>query len=166
MDLPIDWNIFPLPPNKKFPPLLKEWESTKYPQEKLKEHIGKSNFALGTGDISGGIIVFDLDFRKGRKKEGFSVIFKEIEKKFPHLINTSIISTPNGFHIYYELKGEEYRNTSLENIGYTKSLKSFTPQNQTKFANYLKGLDTRANGGYVVIPQSVINNKEYKVLND
>lgn len=161
---PEDWNIFPLKRNSKYPPLIKEWESIRYNRDLLKEHVG--NYALGTGDISGGIIVFDWDFRKGfnRKIEGFKEIYREYKEKLGDLAFTLIAETPNGYHFYYHLKGEEYRNTSQENGGFSKSLKSFISKNTVRFGKYLKGLDTRANGGYVVIPPSKVKEGSYKWL--
>ena len=93
MKIPKEWNVLPLAKNSKFPPLIKEWETTQYPQEKLKTHQG--NYGLGTGDISGGIIVFDWDFREGRKQEGFKIIYKELKNRFPKLLSTLTISTPH-----------------------------------------------------------------------
>ncbi|MBS3742349.1 MAG: bifunctional DNA primase/polymerase [Candidatus Cloacimonetes bacterium] len=161
--IPKQWNLLPLPKNKKFPPP-KEWEQTRFSRERIKSHDG--NIALGTGDISGGVIVFDWDFRKGMKKKGFKVIFEEFKKAFPQLVDTRIVETPNGYHFYYILKGKQYKNTKQENLGYSKTLKTFTSTNETRFAKYLKGLDTRANQGYVVMPPSKVNGKKYKWLNN
>lgn len=162
--IPKEWNVLPLPKGKKFPPLLKRWEVTRYPQSKIKVH--KGNYALGTGEISGGLIIFDWDFRSGVKETGFKLVYGKYKKEFPTLSNTLIAETPHGFHFYYSIQGEEYTNKSFDNIGYSKNIKSFTASNSTKFSNYLKGMDIRANGGYVVMPPSQINNKRYKWYNE
>lgn len=160
MKIPPEWNIIPLKENSKYPPIIKEWQTQRYPRDKLKGH--KGNYALGTGMISGGLIVFDWDFRRGnnRKEEGIEVVFNEFKEKLRYLANTCIVETPHGYHFYYILKDDKIGNTSKKNVAYDK--KKFIPQNSTRFGKYLAGLDTRANGGYVVCPPSKVNEKEYR----
>ncbi|GAG44707.1 unnamed protein product, partial [marine sediment metagenome] len=47
---------------------------------------------------------------------------------------------------------DDVSNLRMDNCGYTKKLKGFVSKNKTHFPEYLSGVDTRANGGYVVIP--------------
>ena len=154
--------MFRLKANSKFPPILKEWEKTVFPREKLKDYRG--NRGIGTGDISGGLVVFDWDFRKGfnRKVEGFKYIFKEYKAKLGKLANTLIVETPNGYHLYYKLKGDQYKNTGKKNGGFSKTLKKFVSKNAVRFGPYLNALDTRANRGYVVCPPSKTKEGSYK----
>jgi len=154
------WNVLPLAKNSKYPPLLKNWETTKIDQSTLNGHVG--NFGLGCGMISEGMIAFDWDFRPGLKKEGFKVIFKEYSTQFPDLVDTLIASTPHGYHFYYVLKNKEISNTSVSNAGYSSKLKKFYNKHQTRFGKYLKGIDTRANQGYTVIPPSEVNGEKYE----
>lgn len=160
MKIPKEWNVLPLKKNKKFPPLLKDWQNTRYPREKLKGHDG--NYALGTGMISGGLVVFDWDFRRGfeRKEKGVKIIYDEFKKKHPRLAKTTIVETPHGYHFYYILKDEKVSNTSQTNICYDK--KKFISSHSTRFGKWLTGLDTRANGGYVVCPPSIVDGNKYR----
>lgn len=144
--------------------MLKEWQQTIYPSEKLKEHIG--NYGLSCGVISNGVLVFDWDFRVGfnRKKEGINYVYEIFKKVYPKLADTAIVSTPHGYHFYYILEDcEGINNTSQKNGGYTK--KKFSGINSTRFCKYLSGVDTRANGGYVVFPPSEVDGKKYKWIN-
>jgi len=169
-----EWNVIPLALNAKFPPLLKNWQQVRYDRETLKSHVG--NVGIGTGIISDNLYVFDWDFREGQKKEGFKLIFKEYEKTFPSLSRTRIAETPHGFHFYYKIKNMKeiteacekenketpFNNKSLKNAGYSDTFKKFYNKNETRFGKYLKGIDTRGVGGYVVAPPSVVNDERYE----
>ncbi|MFW9872429.1 MAG: bifunctional DNA primase/polymerase [Candidatus Thorarchaeota archaeon] len=159
MKIPPEWNILPLPPNEKFPPP-DDFQNTPYSREKLKDH--KGNYGIATGMISGGLWVVDWDFREGRKEEGIKYIFSLYKEILPHLAKTLVVNTPNGFHFYYLCKDDTLANTHQTNIGYSKTLKKFTSQNSTRFANFLSGVDTRGNGGYVVCPPSKVKDGKYE----
>ncbi len=161
-DIPQEWNVFPIKKNQKAPPLYKEWQNERYPRDKIKTHTG--NFALACGEISGGVIIIDLDFRLGRKGN-IETIFEDFNKHYPKLANTKVVESPHGYHFYYNLKDNKgINNTGKKNCNYTK--KGFIPQNKTKYGKWLSGVDTRANGGYVVMAPSTVDGFEYRVTNN
>lgn len=152
--------MFPIVKDAKNP-LIKNWQNEVYLREKLTEHDG--GFGLATGKISGDVVVIDLDLRYGfgrDQNEAFREIRLHIEKALPHITATLISKTPHGIHLFYNVAGNEYRNTANKNGGYTK--KGFNGKNVTKFGGYLSGIDTRANGGYVIIPPTNIKKDKYK----
>ena len=142
----------------------KNWQNEKCPFDEIKNHNG--NFGLATGQISDGIYIFDWDFREGRKKEGFEIIYEEYKKNFSRLSNTTILNTPHGIHVVYIIKDVNIPNSSLTNGGYSDTLKSFCGSHSTRFGTYLKGFDTRGDGGYIVIPPSKVNGLKYEAYND
>jgi len=156
-----EWSLIPLTKRSKIASIT-NWQTIKYSREKLKTHDG--NIGLVCGNISGGIIVFDWDFKKGfnRNENGFKEIYKLYQTKFPELSKTRICKTPNGYHFYYVIKDSELKNTSNKNGGYRDN--GFVGKNKTKFTKWLEGIDTRANNGYVVIPPSIVDKKKYEWL--
>lgn len=108
-----------------------------------------TNVGFPAGKINN-IIVLDID-AKDEGIEEFDKYIKEYGK-----INTFIVKTPNkGFHYYFLYENSQPTTEHLIN----ESLK-----NSTKYRN--KGLDIRTNGGYIVAPNSSINNIFYEILND
>lgn len=164
MEIPKEWALFPLKKNSKSPPLVKDWQNTRYPRSQFKGHQG--NAGVACGNISGGLVVFDWDFRRGneRKQKSISIILEEYKKVFHKIWDTLIAETPHGYHFYYNIKNNELNNTSHCNGGYEKN--GFTGTNTIRFGKYLQGLDTRANGGYVVIPPSVVDGVKYEWVNE
>lgn len=140
------------------------WQNEKCSYDKVRNH--KGNLGVATGKISNFLQVVDWDFRLGLKEEGFKIIYKEYEKIFPRLSKTKIVSTPHGVHFYYVLKGVNYPNTSQKNGGYSNTLKTFIGSNSVRFGKYLKGFDSRGDGGYVVIPPSEVGGLKYEWFND
>jgi len=167
MKYPLNWNIFPLVASGKTP-AVKDWQKVMYDRELIKKPKNKINYGLATGVISDDIHVIDFDMRKGfeRKKKGFEIIYKEFKRELGDLADTYICETPNGYHLYYQLKGFELSNTARKNGGYTTNLKGFINSNKTRFPKYLEGLDERGTGGYVIIPPSSVDGKIYKWIKE
>ncbi len=165
MIYPDDWAIIPIKLNSKIP-AVSGWQEKRIDKSKIMHHDG--NLGLATGMISGGIVVFDWDFRRSfnRKQEGFETIYKEYCEALPFIAETLICETPNGFHFYYRYSDGEVGNTRNENAGYTANNKGFVSKCKTNFQKYLAGIDTRANGGYVIVPPSVVSGKRYSWIND
>ena len=108
-----------------------------------------NNVGFPTGTINN-IIILDID----AKDEGIEEFNKYIEQYGK--INTFVVKTPNkGFHYYFL-----YENSNEA----TKHLIDECLTNSTKYRN--KGLDIRTNGGYIVAPNSSINNVFYEIIND
>ena len=151
--------------NSKIPiPSHTNWQNEKCPYENIKNH--KGNRGLSTGNISNSLYVLDWDFRSGMKEVGFTEIYKEYKKTLPHLSDTLISRTPHGYHFWYTLKDVSYPNTSQKNGGYSNTLKTFIGSNSIRFGKYLKGFDSRGDGGYVVIPPSEVDGLKYEWVND
>ena len=96
------------------------------------------------------LIVVDID----NKDEGIEEFDNYI--KFFGKLNTLIVkSVNNGFHYYFTYKHSLESASHLINNNLT---------NSTKYRG--KGIDIRTNGGYIVAPDSTIDNKKYTIIND
>ncbi len=147
--------IFPLPKNKKVKPPA-DFNNRNFSRKLLIPH--KGNFGLATNNI----YFYDFDFKRNRKDEGTKEVFDYFKKHLPRLTKTLINKTPHGYHLGYVVKGKVYGNTGKKNAGYNR--KGFIGSNKIKFGEYLQGLDTRADGGYVILPPSKVDGKEYKCI--
>lgn len=132
--------LFPLVPNSK-KPAIKDWEN-KASQEyvQLAAWFGgeqKVNIGIATGPS--GLTVLDIDVKGD--VDGFKSI---AEKKYETPVTFSVETPSGGVHHYYLRGDSEVRNTASE---------------------FGKGIDTRAIGGYVVGPSSVIDGKVYEIIN-
>jgi len=108
-----------------------------------------NNVGFPTGLINN-IIILDID----AKDKGIEEFNKYIEQYGK--INTFVVKTPNkGFHYYFLYENSNEATQHLINECLT---------NSTKYRN--KGLDIRTNGGYIVAPNSSINNVFYEIIND
>lgn len=109
--------------------------------------LNKYNVGIPTGKINN-IIVLDVD----KKDDGINE-FNNYIKQYGD-INTLTVKTPNdGLHLYFLYK---HSNDTVQHL-IDESL-----INKTKYRN--KGLDIRSNGGYIVGPNSSINNKQYDII--
>jgi len=131
--------------NKKDPSV--KWKNS-------KNHFKYFNFKNCNVGIPCGknnnLIVLDIDV----KDEGIEEFNKYIElyDKPETLI---VHSANNGFHYYFT-----YEHSSES----TKYLIENSLKNSTKYRG--KGIDIRTNGGFIVAPNSSINGKQYKIIND
>ena len=111
--------------------------------------LKKYNVGFPTGKINN-IVVLDIDF----KDNGIEEFNKYIEQYGK--INTFIVKTPNkGFHYYFLYENLNEATQHLINECLT---------NKTKYRN--RGLDIRTKGGYIVAPNSSLNNIFYEIIND
>lgn len=146
------WSVFPVQANDKKPyPFLRNdanqrgfyIATTDETQIASWERMYRgSNWALRTGTASG-CWVLDIDVKNEAKgEESFFALLAD-HKDFP---DTLAVKTPSGgMHYYFEM---EPGVRTIINGG--------------KFG----GIDVRADGGYVLIPPSVINGNAYEYLND
>lgn len=146
------WSVFPVQQNDKKPyPFLRNSENQRgfYVATSNEEQIlfwekmyKGCNWALRTGSASG-CWVLDIDVKNGARGEESFFDILGTNKDFP---NTLSVKTPTGgIHYYFEM---EPGVRTLTNTG--------------KFG----GIDVRADGGYVLIPPSVINGSAYEYLNE
>lgn len=92
-----------------------------------------------TGAASGGLLVLDVDNKNG--KDGMASLLKLTRGEEP---DTLKVRTPSGGVHYYFRTDQTVRNA----------------------AGFLKGLDIRGDGGYIVAPPSIIDGVEYVWLSD
>lgn len=163
MDIPeyaesLVWKV-PIVKNKKNP--MKNYKKDQ-PENKDKfnnKFFGEYDGNWGFYTAENKIAIIDFDCRQNKKPK----ILKILNKNH----NTLIIETKNGFHVYYKINGEFPNKTShFKNLGYSKTLKKFYPQNTTKFGGFLEGIDVIAGTNVLVVGEnSIINNHIYKAIN-
>lgn len=158
-----NWNIIPIKKGEKIAKIKwKEYLEQKYPKEKLNGWNG--NYGVICGETSNNLVIFDFDYHN---KKSFGEIMTEIEKEFPGLTKTYIEETPNGYHLFFYIKGEiipkrhYYKNSEKKEI-----LTKFRRKSITKFSEILKGIDILGQGGYSLIYPSEVNNGKYKKINN
>jgi len=100
------------------------------------------NIAIACGKVSGNLIVIDFD-----SEELFKEWYDRVNKEYPDLrdmvLNTWIIETGKGIHVYFRLKDS-----------------SLVPRTKVKVEG--KPIDIKGEGGYVVAPPSIHpNGKTY-----
>ena len=99
------------------------------------------NIAIITGDRSKGLLVIDVDNKKG--KNG-NIAIKEWEKEHGKFPLTRVAKSPNnGKHLYY-----------------------FTNEPLKSDADIYEGIDIRCNGGVIIAPPTETKDGQYKWLND
>ena len=128
------YNIVPIAPLKKKPALVPWGEHVNNPlkREDFNEWSNNINLALLTGRPSG-LVVLDLDGEEGLRS------FK-VHGKFGLDTNTCTYqTTPHGIQFFFKWEGKEVRN----------------------FTRKFKGIDFRGDGGYVLVPPSVLKDGVY-----
>lgn len=138
------WFVFPLRPRSKKPPKDFKWrEKSSNSEQHIRawaQGLPGCNFGLDCG--KSGLAILDVD--SGKHPEATdSLMALDMENGLP---NTFRVATPSGgLHIYYQGSIQN----SVQKLG--------------------AGLDTRGEGGYVVIPGSVVRedgvNGHYEVVN-
>lgn len=134
-----NFKIFPLKVNSKSEQVLKLWkeEATNDINQVTKWWLNNSQYNIGLKTGSG-LIVIDIDCKNG--KNGLEQI-KPFLADFP---KTRIAKTCHGgYHFYYKVD-REVRN----------------------YVNLLDGVDVRGDGGYVLAPPSIVDDKSYTWVND
>ena len=154
-------HVFPLKPDSKIPALLRDWENraTTDP-DTLRRCWETGPFNIGIACGPSGLIVVDLDTPKPETppppapfnvpgvNEGADVLALLAERyAAPFPWDTYAVTTGRGgMHLYFrQPEGEALRNTAGR-LGWL--------------------IDTRAAGGYVVGPGSVVDGKPYRVTVD
>ncbi|MFR2381815.1 bifunctional DNA primase/polymerase [Thomasclavelia spiroformis] len=134
-----NFKIFPLKVNSKNEQVLKSWkeEATNDINQVTKWWLTNTQYNIGLKTGSG-LIVIDIDCKNG--KNGLEQI-KPFLADFP---KTRIAKTCHGgYHFYYKVDRE------VKN-----------------YVNLLDGVDVRGDGGYVLAPPSIVDDKSYTWVND
>lgn len=134
-----NFKIFPLKVNSKNEQVLKSWkeEATNDINQVTKWWLTNTQYNIGL-KTGGGLIVIDIDCKNG--KNGLEQI-KPFLADFP---KTRIAKTCHGgYHFYYKVDRE------VKN-----------------YVNLLDGVDVRGDGGYVLAPPSIVDDKSYTWVND
>jgi len=127
--------VFPLWPKEKTPTTKNGFKNattdTKQIEKWWNAHPA-DNIGIATGDMSGGLLVIDLDYDEEKGKDGYRSL-QEFEKEHGELPNTWKVKTGRGgLHMIYH-----------------------TDRPLPCTDNIRNGVDTRANGGYIVAPPSI-----------
>ena len=136
----LGWHIFPVKKNCQYPPLLEGW------QHRATDDIGqvmvwaeehpRCNWGVACGPSE--LFVVDVDAKKG--KRGLENI-DLLVRKYGDIKDTFMVATPTGgIHFYFKGPG---------------------PTTQNKLA---KDIDTRGEGGYVVLPGGVREEGDYAII--
>jgi len=132
-------SVIPLKPRDKKPIVKwKEFQQRKPTEEEVRKWFeGKTpedvGIAIVCGRVSGNLIVIDFDdFEKYQEFEQ-----KVAKSGLKGLINTWIVRTGKGVHIYYRLTDDAF-----QKFGRTR-------------VRFVEGVDIKGEGGYVVAPPSI-----------
>lgn len=164
---PKEFNIIPVKSLSK-EPLVKwmDYQKKKYPRDKIINHRG--NYAVLCGETSNNLLILDLDFKNGYKNK-FNVIYDAYKKEFPELVDTYIVSTPHGYHLYYYMKNFlETRHPNPNRISKkskTQPFPVFIGTVKTNYYQWLKGWDILGQNGYAIIPPSKLKDAGYTSFN-
>lgn len=141
------WYVFPLAPNSKIPPKgMDAWESkaTNDPIQvtELWNVHPDCNVGLATGPS--GLVVLDFDAAKSPQETSGIEAFRAVYpgRKLPGTY--TVRTAGGGWHLYYLDRGG-LRNTA---------------------GKLAERVDTRAQGGYVVAPGSVVDGNRYERMGD
>jgi hypothetical protein len=146
------WHVFPLRPGDKRP-AIRDWQMRATTDPGAIDRCwraGSYNVGIACGPSE--LVVVDLDLSKGEARPGIEAVdgpaaFAALARESgqTHWCNTFTVTTATGgTHLYYRAPEADLRNTA------------------GRLAPFI---DTRAEGGYVVAPGSVINGQRYAVAN-
>ncbi|MGH3827218.1 MAG: bifunctional DNA primase/polymerase [Pseudonocardiaceae bacterium] len=153
------WHVFPLTPGAKRPPVIERWETRASTDPHLITHWWRHvPYSIGIATGPSGLVVIDLDTPKPGEpapqrwaalgiNSGTGVLRALARTHGTTVTPTYAASTPSGgWHLYYTTPpGAALRNTH-DRIGWK--------------------IDTRADGGYVVAPGSLVAPGGYELVDD
>lgn len=135
------WNIFPIKENEKRP--LIQWEQfqdqVRVTEEMVRdwyERFPGCNWAAACGLMSG-MVVLDIDGEQGQQM---------VQRWYPdtYKIKTLMQKSPRGWHLFFNYPGEHVQcHTGI-----------------------MDKVDIKADGGYILVTPSVINDQKYHILLD
>jgi Bifunctional DNA primase/polymerase, N-terminal len=154
-----DWHVFPITPGAKKPPMIDRWETRASTDPDQIHHWWRHiPYSIGIATGPSGLVVIDLDTAKPGQpipdqwathgiNSGTGVLRALARAHGTTLTPTYTVSTPSGgWHLYYTAPtGVRLRNTQAV-IGWK--------------------IDTRAHGGYVVAPDSLLPPNRYELIDN
>jgi hypothetical protein len=141
------WHVFPLVAGSKRP-AVKDWEHRATTDtDRIARCWATGDFNIGLATGPSGLVVIDLDTADDDTDDGAVVLDRLAADRGVTVPSTYAATTPSGGrHLYYASpEGVRLRNTA-RTIG--------------------PNIDTRAGGGYVVAPGSVLPNGGYELADD
>jgi len=137
------WNIIPIKHNSKIPAIKwLEYQDMKFPTEDLQYYEGL-NKAVICGKTSNNLVILDFDFED-------RPYFQNILQSLKHF-KTLWVATPHGLHVYFYIKEGEVPDRRTQ-------IKAKLPE--------LKAFDILGNGGYALIPPSIVDDNFYMEANN
>ena len=131
-----NFKVFPLKVNSKSKQVCKSWKNEATTNKGIIKQMWNENHNVAV--VTGnGLVVIDVDVKNG--KDG-KKIFDELSKDFP---DTFTVKTPSGGYHYWYLVDREIPCS----------------------VNLYEGIDIRGEGGYILAPPSIVDNKKYEVIN-
>lgn len=143
------WAVFPLAPGTKRQPAVKDWENRATTDPlRIRRCWSADRYNIGVATGPSRLVVVDLDMPKdGTGPDGVTALAALAAERGAPVPDTYTVSTPSGGrHLYYLAPA----GTTLRNS-----------QGQLTSC-----VDTRAGGGYVVGPGSVLPNGAYDLADD
>lgn len=129
------WSVFPLKPRDKTPLTAHGFLDASKDETQVKSWWTKhpeANIGIATGDVSGGLVVIDVDIDEEDGKHGDET-FADWQNNNGCFIDSLTAITGGGGKHYYFQSSEAFPSA----------------------AGYMPDIDIRANGGYVVAPGSI-----------
>ena len=153
------WHVFPITPGAKKPPVIDRWEiRASTDPDQIRRWWRSIPHSIGIATGPSGLVVVDLDTRKHGQPapdrwatlgigSGVGVLRMLTRQHGTTVTPTYAVTTPSGgWHLYYTAPaGVALRNTH-DVIGFK--------------------IDTRAHGGYVVAPGSLVPPSGYELVDD
>ncbi len=142
------WAVFPLAPGTKRP-AIREWEQrASTDPDRIKRCWYGARFGIGIACGPSGLVVLDLDpALEETGPDGAAGLAALAAARGVALAPTFTVATPRGgTHLYYR---------TPPGVGLRNTASTLAPQ-----------LDTRAQGGYVVGPGTVLPNGGYELVDD
>lgn len=136
------WAVFPLKERDKSPITAHGFIDATTNETQIKSWWAKhpnANIGIATGDMSGGLVIIDIDVDESKGKHGDEIFAQWQEDNGCFIDSLNAVTGSGGKHYYF---------TSSEPFD--------------SAAGYIEDIDIRANGGYVVAPGSIHpNGREY-----
>lgn len=142
--------VFPLRPGSKVPAVPRDWEGCATSGvEQIERWWVRApyNIAIATGPS--GLLVVDLDAPKGRSRgdalhgrEVLAALARSLDEKVPRTL--TVVTAGGGLHLYFRAPDDVWLTNTAGRLG--------------------TRIDTRAGGGYVVAPGSVVARRLYRTV--
>jgi hypothetical protein len=153
------WHVFPIAPGAKKPPVLNRWETqASTDPDQISRWWQRARYNIGIATGPSGLVIVDLDTPKLGEtvpdrwaalgiSSGAGVLRALARQHDTTVTPTFAVSTPSGgWHLYYTAPAGVPLRNSQAVIGWK--------------------IDTRAHGGYVVAPGSLVPPGGYELVDD